>query len=116
MSGKTCTIRVRLQSGWFERLRGLLGTGRRAQAVLLARCSSVHTFGMPYPIDILFLDRRSKVMRSYRRVGPGTVVKVRGAIAVIERPARPGPWPQAGEGIDIRIGFGDERRERAWLR
>ena len=45
-----------LLQGGFEKFVGLLGTEITAPPVLLLRCSSVHTFGMTYPIDIAFAD------------------------------------------------------------
>ena len=61
----------RAASAW-ERARGLLGRPRLAadEALLIERCSSVHTFGMRYAIDLAFLDRDGKVLRVVERVRP----------------------------------------------
>ncbi|HEX8065004.1 MAG TPA: DUF192 domain-containing protein [Thermoleophilaceae bacterium] len=53
--------------------------------LLIPRCSSVHTFGMRFAVDVLFLDRRGSVIRSERGVPPGRVLICRGAAAVVER-------------------------------
>ena len=44
------------------RRRGLLGRDRIEGALLIRRCSSVHTLGMRFPIDVAFLDRQMKVV------------------------------------------------------
>jgi len=71
-----------------ERLLGLIGKrDRDALCLLIPRCASVHTWFMRSPIDILFLDRRDRVLavterarawRSYS--GP------RGTCTVLELP------------------------------
>lgn len=47
-----------------ERMRGLLGRDAlgSGEALLLKRCGSVHTFGMRFAIDVLFLDRHQRVV------------------------------------------------------
>lgn len=48
------------------RLRGLLGRhplhADAQEALLLVPCNSVHTFGMRYPLDIVFLDAEQRVL------------------------------------------------------
>lgn len=44
------------------RRRGLLGRDGIEGALLIRRCSSVHTLGMRFPIDVAFLDREMKVV------------------------------------------------------
>lgn len=69
-------------------------------ALLIDRCSSVHTFGMRFPVDLLFLDEEGEVIRVEARVGPWRIVRCAGAAAVLETPARvpgaperpPGPF------------------------
>lgn len=80
---------------WWERLRGLLGTHEPpAQGLYITPCSSVHTMGMRYPIDLVFLARDGRVLRVAEAVPPWRVVGARGAYAVAEfaagtvRPAR----------------------------
>ena len=52
--------------------------------LLLPRCSSVHTFGMRFPIHVLFLDEDLEVIGERRAVKPGRLVRHRGARAVVE--------------------------------
>jgi uncharacterized membrane protein (UPF0127 family) len=53
-----------------ERMRGLLGRDDlpEDEALLLRNCWSVHTFGMRFAIDVLFLDRRQRVVAIHRNV------------------------------------------------
>jgi uncharacterized membrane protein (UPF0127 family) len=71
-----------------ERLIGLSWSGRpRALALLIPRCRSVHTFGMRFPIDVVFLDRRGWRIAIRHGVKPGRVVSHRRAAAVLETKA-----------------------------
>lgn len=56
---------LRIAQTFWQRLMGLLGTSRLApeQGLLICPCSSVHTVGMRYPIDVLFLDKNLKVLK-----------------------------------------------------
>ena len=90
-----CTARV--ARDWSSRLVGLLLTKlEHAGPVLLADCSSVHTIGMRYPIDIALIGD-GQVLRSERAVGSGHVVRAKGASWVLERPASDEPWPEKGD-------------------
>ena len=55
-----------------------------ACALVLPRCSSVHTAGMRFALDVVFLDAGGRVMRVVRGVPPWRVVSCRGAEAVVE--------------------------------
>ena len=74
--------------------RGALPPGH---ALRIPGCRSVHTFGMRFPIDVMFLDGRGRAMRVERDVGRRRVLACRGAFAVLERPSPP-PRPDARAG------------------
>lgn len=82
-----------------SRLLGLAWR-ERAQAgpgLLIPRCSSVHTFGMRFALDVYFLDRGGRVLAVRRRVPPRRVLWHRGAAAILEVPAgEGGEIPPAG--------------------
>jgi uncharacterized protein len=71
------------------RLLGLAGLSEapRQSALLIADCSSVHTFGMRFRIDVLFLGEDCEVIAERRNLPPGRVVWQRGARAVLEFPS-----------------------------
>lgn len=54
-------------------------------ALLLPGCSSVHTFGMRFPIDIVFLDAGGSELQLVAAVPPNRVARHPGAAAVLER-------------------------------
>lgn len=73
----------------------LLGLGRldrdeAGSGLLIPRCSSVHTFGMRFALDVYFLDREGRVLAIRRRVPARRVLFRRGATAVLEIPAAEG--------------------------
>lgn len=73
-----------------SRLLGLalLRRGRAGPGLLIPRCSSIHTLGMRFALDVAFLDGAGRVLE-WCVVPPGRVVSHRGARAVLEVPAKP---------------------------
>ena len=68
------------------RNRGLLGRSGLADghALILAPCSSIHTFFMQFAIDVAFVDRDGVVLRVRKVLGPWRLqISVR-AFAVVE--------------------------------
>ena len=59
-------------------MRGLLGHRELAagDGLLLSPCKQVHTFGMRYPIDVVFCDRGWRVVGVVRAMRPGRVGRV----------------------------------------
>jgi hypothetical protein len=98
--GLVCGRVVPVASGYRARLLGLAGL-ERAEAgagLLIPRCGGVHTFGMRFDLDLVFLDRRGRPLALRRRVPPRRFASQRGAAAVLELPARVGgefPAPRA---------------------
>lgn len=77
-------------TGFRIRLLGLAFLDREGAGagLLIARCSSVHTFGMRFALDVYFLDEWGEVVAIRRGVPPRRVVSDRRAAAVFERPSR----------------------------
>lgn len=68
-----CVIQnVSRTSNFFERMRGLLGSSplNESEGLLIEPCSSVHTLGMRYPIDLVFLDNRLTIVKTVRALKP----------------------------------------------
>jgi uncharacterized protein len=78
---------MRVARGFRERLVGLAFRRTAAEALLIPRCRSVHTAGMRFPIDVVFLDARGGVARVARGVPPWRIVSCRNAAAVVETAA-----------------------------
>jgi uncharacterized membrane protein (UPF0127 family) len=70
------------------RARALGLAGRRdlslGFALLLPRCRSVHTFGMRFALDLVWLDRGGEVVRIDRAVPPCRFRTCRAAGSVLE--------------------------------
>ncbi|MFE6226533.1 DUF192 domain-containing protein [Streptomyces sp. NPDC057854] len=55
-------VPLEIAASYRARRRGLLGRAGIAGAMLLTPASSVHTFGMAFPIDVAHLDRGLRVL------------------------------------------------------
>jgi hypothetical protein len=96
-------LSFRVLSSPFDRLRGLLGTGSDAGPVALMGCSSVHTIGMGYRLDIAFVGRSGTVLAVWRSVPPGRLLANRRAWVTLERPHRRGTWLAQGEKVRMTL-------------
>lgn len=78
------------------RRRGLLGRDRldETSAMLLAPCTGVHTVGMRFAIDVIFVDRQGYVVKVVRDLKPWRIALASRAHAVIEMPAGSLRWGQ----------------------
>ena len=85
-------------NGWRARLLGLalLDALPHEHALLIRRCRSVHTFGMRYPIDLVFLDRRGAVVRLVSEAMPRRAFTACAGHAVLETGVG-----QAGRFLDV---------------
>ena len=66
--------RIGLADSWLTRLRGMLGRPApdRGEGLLLTPCRSVHMYGMRFPLDVAFLDRKGEVVAIYPSLAPGS--------------------------------------------
>lgn len=87
-----CGLLVPVATGRFSRLLGLawLDRERAGAGLLIPRCSSVHTFGMRFPLDLHFLDRAGAPIEVRLGVPPRRLAWCHGAAAVLEIPAGAG--------------------------
>jgi len=95
----------------FKRMIGLLNRKTLAQGegLLLDRCYGIHTIGMRFPIDVLFLDKELRVIRAVSALPPFRTCVVKRAVYVLELPvgviqvSRTEP----GDQIQVRATAGD---------
>jgi uncharacterized protein len=89
-------LRVPVALSRRARLLGLALLDRRSAGagLLLPGCRSVHTFGMRFRLDLVFLDLELRQISLRRAVPPGRVAFERRARAVLELPA--GEPPRRG--------------------
>jgi len=82
------------------RRRGLLGRESlgATEGLLLTPCKAVHTVGMRFPIDVIFIDRDGRAVRIVPALAPWRIAMSARAKAVIELAAG------TAAAADIRIG------------
>lgn len=75
--GTILASRARFALSGRERARGLLGLDRlpEGEALVFPRCSQVHTFGMRFAIDVLFLDGEGRVVHMVRGMAPRRITR-----------------------------------------
>jgi uncharacterized membrane protein (UPF0127 family) len=80
---------VRIAKGPRSRLLGLARLDREqaGAGLLIPRCSSVHTFGMRFALDLVFLDENGRELSVRRDVPPRRLARDRRAAAVLELPS-----------------------------
>ncbi len=82
--------RVEVAATRRSRARGLLGSAgwEGRDGLLLRPCRNIHTVGMRYPIDLVFLDEEGRVLRVVEGLRPGRISPlVLRARSVLELPA-----------------------------
>ena len=69
-----------------SRRRGLLGRPTLADrhALVLAPCNAVHTVGMQFPIDVLFVNRDGQVVKIVERLGAWRIAAAVRACVTVE--------------------------------
>ena len=85
--GATLAANVRLADTPRSRRIGLLKheTLKPGEGLWICPTQAIHTFGMRFPIDVAFLDRRLRVKRIYHRLAPFRLTSlVWGARSVLE--------------------------------
>ncbi|MGF6244463.1 uncharacterized membrane protein (UPF0127 family) [Paraburkholderia sp. GAS38] len=89
VSGRDIGVNVSVTETTRERMRGLLGRDHLPldEALLIKRCWSVHTFGMGFAIDVLFLDRHQRVVAIHRDVPKRRMLFNLRATQTLELPA-----------------------------
>ena len=83
---------LRIASTHWARLKGLLGSTRKVftagLGLWIVPCHGVHTMGMSFPIDVLYLDADFLVVHLEQNVKPWRITPVRlEAATVVELPA-----------------------------
>src|SRR5262249_47519157 len=83
--------RLELADGHWSRLRGLMGRGPseffEGQGLWLVPCHGVHTMGMRFPIDVVYLTRDCRVLHLEQNLKPWRFAPVcRQAATVLELP------------------------------
>ncbi len=88
----------------FSRIKGLLGKSalHPGEALLIKPCNGIHTFGMRFAIDAVFLDRKNHVVALTENLRPNNMTALHfRATSVIELPA--GTVEATGTQLDDEI-------------
>jgi uncharacterized membrane protein (UPF0127 family) len=103
VDGRVVCERCRVAKTPFARMRGLLGRRglEEGECLLLRPASSVHTFFMRFPIDVVFLSRDGEVLKVAAELPAWRTAAARGAKAVVELPA--GEAARRGLGVGERL-------------
>jgi uncharacterized membrane protein (UPF0127 family)/Flp pilus assembly protein TadG len=93
---KPVATHVEIAATRTTRRRGLLGRDHLAEAsaMLLAPCTAVHTIGMRFPIDVVFVDRQGYAVKIVRNLRPWRMALAGGGRAVVELAAGSLEWGQ----------------------
>lgn len=78
-----------LADSFFARLKGLLGTKQMlsGEGLVIKPCNSVHTFGMNYAIDVVFIAADHRVVKTVPDLAPGKLAACGSSSYVVELPA-----------------------------
>ncbi|MDR3552122.1 MAG: DUF192 domain-containing protein [Clostridia bacterium] len=101
-NGRAVAGRIDVADSFFTRLRGLMYTKSLGDryGLLLSPCGAVHTFGMRYAIDVVYLSASGEVLRVECAMQPRRAGRaVPGSRQVLEL--------AAGEARQIGIARGD---------
>lgn len=94
---------VSLADAFFLRLRGLLGRPelKENEGLLISPCKSVHTIGMRYSIDVVFLSGAGDVVGVMKRLAPSRWASEKHSAHVLE--VRQGMAEKLGLAVGDRL-------------
>lgn len=82
--------KIEIADNFFTRTIGLLGRDSIANGsgLWIKKCNSIHTFFMQFPIDVIFVDKKLKVISVCRDLKPWRITRLHfKATSVFELPA-----------------------------
>lgn len=98
-------MQVKFATTYVSKLIGLLVTPKEDGMILaLCGCNDIHTFGMKYALDVVFLDETGCVLATYNNVLPNRRIHCRGAKLALERPHCNETWFCVDDKISLAKG------------
>ena len=88
--GRVVADHVEVAASMWQRFMGLMFRRElpAGHGLSLTPCNSIHMFFMRIPLDVVFLDRDGRVLRTYEGIRPWRVSRVvRGSRTAVELPA-----------------------------
>jgi uncharacterized protein len=86
VDGEPTPLRIREAATWWTRAIGLLATAALddPSGLWIRPCNSVHTIGMRYPIDVVFLRRDGHIAKIVEAMPPWRASACRQARSTLE--------------------------------
>jgi uncharacterized membrane protein (UPF0127 family) len=86
LEGAVLSVQIFPAFSFWRRLRGLLFRSplQAGEGMWIQPCHSVHTLGMRYALDLIFLDKSQRVLRVVENLVPWRMANCSGAHSVIE--------------------------------
>ena len=112
-SGTSIVQDLWLAATFWRRLKGLLGTKELlpGQGLLLRPCNSVHTIGMAYSLDVIFLSHNFQVLQVVESLRPRRFACHFAAHQVLELPSGTIASCGIAPGQALELGFFDGNTE-----
>ena len=94
-------LEVTITETLLERNRGLLVLAplQHGQGLLIMNCMSIHTLGMHYPIDLIYLNRALQIIKLVSAIAPRRASICWRARSVLEA------YPGSINALDLHIGM-----------
>lgn len=75
MDGEEIAANVRIADSFIKRFKGLLFVDGISQdeGLLISPCNQVHTLGMKFDIDVVFLSKSGEILHTEENMSPGIV-------------------------------------------
>lgn len=76
-SNQVIADNVKIADSFWPRFKGLMGIKSISEdfALHLIPCTSIHTFFMKFPIDVLYLDQKNNIVGMEENLQPGKIGK-----------------------------------------
>lgn len=107
-SGQVIAENILYANSMYKRFIGLMGKNEinHNEGVFLTPCNSIHMMFMKFPLDIIFLDRKNKVIHITENIKPWQisriVFKAQSVLEVMAGKARETDL-QVGDKIEIKF-------------
>jgi uncharacterized protein len=111
VSGKPLALDLSVTTGMLDRLKGWMGRKSIAErdALFIEPCNSVHTWFMHVPIDVVFVDRKRRIVSVRDNVVPRRLCAHWRAAAVLELQAGRREALGLAPGVQLDIEDGEGR-------
>lgn len=61
-------------NNFYKKLKGLMFSKNESRGIMLSKCKSIHTFGMKYNIDLIFIDKNGCYLSKCLSVTPNKII------------------------------------------